>query len=126
MLSEPATAEDVVQDAYLKVMAGVHRINDSAKVLAYIRQTVVNGRPLAHASTAGGPAPWTFSTASTELVDNVLRRQSVRATGRAGDARGFAGLEQAQPDLAHRRIGGHRMPEPLDRHACDDRERGGV
>jgi RNA polymerase sigma-70 factor (sigma-E family) len=43
MLAEPAAAEDVVQDAYLKVTAKVHRIQDSAKLLAYLRQTVVNG-----------------------------------------------------------------------------------
>jgi RNA polymerase sigma-70 factor (sigma-E family) len=43
MLAEPSVAEDVVQDAYLRVTASVHRLRDPGTVLAYLRQTVVNG-----------------------------------------------------------------------------------
>ena len=42
LLNDPHAAEDVVQDAYVRVAARHHRLRDSQKMLAYLRQTVVN------------------------------------------------------------------------------------
>lgn len=43
LLPEPAAAEDVVQDVYIRVSASRHRVRDPEKLLAYLRQAVVNG-----------------------------------------------------------------------------------
>jgi RNA polymerase sigma-70 factor (sigma-E family) len=42
VLDDPHLAEDVVQDAYLRVAARHYRLRDPGKALAYLRQTVVN------------------------------------------------------------------------------------
>lgn len=81
MLTEPAAAEDVVQDAYLKVTAGVHRMHDSAKVLAYLRQAVVNGArsrlrrrvvALRHAPPPASDAPGADEDAYTALRQRAV------------------------------------------------------
>ena len=83
MLTEPTAAEDVVQDAYLKVTAGVHRIHDSAKVLAYLRQAVVNGArsrlrrrvvALRHAPPPPPDAPGADEDAYTALQQRAVVR----------------------------------------------------
>jgi len=81
MLAEPSAAEDVVQDAYLKVTAGVHRIQDPPRVLAYLRQAVVNGArsqtrrrmvALRHAPLPGPDAP-----GADEVAYGALRQRAV-------------------------------------------------
>ncbi|HEY6315204.1 MAG TPA: SigE family RNA polymerase sigma factor [Streptosporangiaceae bacterium] len=42
LLDDSHTAEDVVQDAYVRVAARHYRLRDPHKALAYLRQTVVN------------------------------------------------------------------------------------
>lgn len=42
LLNDCHTAEDVVQDAYVRVAARHYRLRDPHKALAYLRQTVVN------------------------------------------------------------------------------------
>jgi RNA polymerase sigma factor (sigma-70 family) len=42
LLDDAHAAEDVVQDAYVRVAARHYRLRDPAKALAYLRQTVVN------------------------------------------------------------------------------------
>ena len=43
MVGDVATAEDVVQDAFEKLQAGWHRLEDSDRSLAYARAAVLNG-----------------------------------------------------------------------------------
>lgn len=40
--SDGANAEDVVQEAFIRVHSGRHRLREPEKLLAYLRQTVVN------------------------------------------------------------------------------------
>jgi RNA polymerase sigma-70 factor (sigma-E family) len=42
LLDDSHAAEDVVQDAYVRVATRHHRLRDPHKALAYLRQTVVN------------------------------------------------------------------------------------
>ena len=42
LLDDSHAAEDVVQDAYVRVASRHYRLRDSEKALAYLRQTVVN------------------------------------------------------------------------------------
>jgi RNA polymerase sigma-70 factor (sigma-E family) len=42
LLSDPHAAEDIVQDAYVRVAARRYRVRDPDQALAYLRQTVVN------------------------------------------------------------------------------------
>jgi RNA polymerase sigma-70 factor (sigma-E family) len=42
LLDDPAMAEDIVQDAYIRVCARPRTLRDPASALAYLRQTVVN------------------------------------------------------------------------------------
>ena len=42
LLDEPAACEDVVQEAYIRVVAARGRLRDPEAALAYLRQTVVN------------------------------------------------------------------------------------
>jgi len=42
LLDDSHAAEDVVQDAYVRVAARLSRLRDPDKALAYLRQTVVN------------------------------------------------------------------------------------
>lgn len=42
LLDDPHLAEDVVQDAYLRVATRHYRLNDHGKALAYLRRTVLN------------------------------------------------------------------------------------
>lgn len=42
LLDDPASCEDVVQEAFIRVHAARNRIRDPDKTLAYLRQTVVN------------------------------------------------------------------------------------
>jgi RNA polymerase sigma factor (sigma-70 family) len=43
LVGDQATAEDVVQDAYLGLQRGLGRLRDPAKALPYLRACVVNG-----------------------------------------------------------------------------------
>lgn len=42
LLDDRGLSEEVVQDAYIKVHAAWHRLDNSERALAYLRQTVVN------------------------------------------------------------------------------------
>ena len=42
LVDEPAAAEDVVQEAFVRAFATWHRLEDQAKALAYVRRIVVN------------------------------------------------------------------------------------
>jgi RNA polymerase sigma-70 factor (sigma-E family) len=43
LVGDQTTAEDVVQEAFIGLYKGWHRINDPASVLGYLRTSVVNG-----------------------------------------------------------------------------------
>jgi RNA polymerase sigma-70 factor (sigma-E family) len=43
LVGDQTTAEDVVQEAFINLYRGWHRINDPASVLGYLRTSVVNG-----------------------------------------------------------------------------------
>ena len=43
LVRDTSTAEEVVQEAFIKMHDGWHRLKDSEKALAYLRQAVVNG-----------------------------------------------------------------------------------
>ena len=105
MLTEPAAAEDVVQDAYLKVTAGVHRIHDSAKVLAYLRQAVVNGArsrlrrrvvALRHAPPPPPDAPGADEDAYTALQQRAVVRALSRRQREVLVLRYYADLTEQQ------------------------------
>jgi len=42
LVRDTPTAEEVVQNAFVAMHAGWHRLKDTDKALAYLRQTVVN------------------------------------------------------------------------------------
>src|SRR5215469_4743329 len=42
LLHDIASAEEVVQDSFVALHAGLHRLRDSEKALSYLRQSVVN------------------------------------------------------------------------------------
>jgi RNA polymerase sigma-70 factor (sigma-E family) len=42
LVDEPAQAEDIVQEAFVRAFASWHRLEDPGKALAYIRRIVVN------------------------------------------------------------------------------------
>ncbi len=42
LLDDPSSAEDIVQEAFIRVHASQHRLRNRDKMLAYMRQTVVN------------------------------------------------------------------------------------
>ena len=93
MLAEPAAAEDVVQDAYIKVTAGIHRLRDTEKVLAYLRQAVVNGArsrvrrrvvALRHTALPSPDAPGADEHAYAALQQGGDRSPNPPWTGRPG------------------------------------------
>jgi RNA polymerase sigma factor (sigma-70 family) len=43
LVGDKATAEDVVQDAFIGLFRGLHRLADTDKALAYLRVSVING-----------------------------------------------------------------------------------
>jgi RNA polymerase sigma factor (sigma-70 family) len=43
LVGDQASAEDVVQDAFLSLQRGLHRLREPAKALPYLRASVVNG-----------------------------------------------------------------------------------
>jgi RNA polymerase sigma-70 factor (sigma-E family) len=84
LLDDSHAAEDVVQDAYIRVAARHHRLRDPGKALAYLRQTVVNlarnslrRRVLArrHTLAAGG----TVASAEDDAIGRFERQSVVRA-----------------------------------------------
>jgi RNA polymerase sigma-70 factor (sigma-E family) len=42
LVDEPAQAEDIVQEAFVRAFASWHRLEDPGKALAYVRRIVVN------------------------------------------------------------------------------------
>jgi RNA polymerase sigma-70 factor (sigma-E family) len=42
LLDDPASCEDIVQEAYVRVWARQAKVRDQAKLLAYLRQSVLN------------------------------------------------------------------------------------
>jgi RNA polymerase sigma factor (sigma-70 family) len=43
LVGDKATAEDVVQDAFIGLVRGLHRLTDADKALPYLRTSVING-----------------------------------------------------------------------------------
>jgi len=90
LLDDPSAAEDVVQDAYVRVAGRQRRLHDPQKALAYVRQTVVNlarnslrRRLLARRRTE--PAPPDAASAEQDAIARFERRsvvQSLRALPR--------------------------------------------
>jgi RNA polymerase sigma factor (sigma-70 family) len=50
LVGDQASAEDVVQDAFLSLQRGLHRLREPAKALPYLRTSVVNGCRTVHRS----------------------------------------------------------------------------
>jgi RNA polymerase sigma-70 factor (sigma-E family) len=59
LVRDAATAEEVVQDAFVAVRGGGQRLGDAEKALAYLRQAVVNRSRsvLRHRTVPGNPQP---------------------------------------------------------------------
>jgi RNA polymerase sigma factor (sigma-70 family) len=59
LLRDRATAEEVVQDAFVAMHAGWRRLRDTDKALGYLRRSVINGSRsvLRHRAVAGHAAP---------------------------------------------------------------------
>jgi RNA polymerase sigma factor (sigma-70 family) len=84
LVGDKATAEDVVQDAFIGLFRGLHRLADSDKALAYLRVSVVNGcrsvhrkrrsAPLRHAEE---PTVWSAESAVMAREDSRLALQAV-------------------------------------------------
>ncbi len=84
LVDDAHTAEDLVQDAYIRVAARHFRLRDPDKALAYLRQTVVNlarnslrRRLVARRHTT--PSPPAVASAEDEAIDRFERQTVVRA-----------------------------------------------
>ena len=86
LVGDKATAEDVVQDAFIGLYRGLHRLSSTDKALAYLRVSVVNGCRSVHRSRrtaflrAGQPeaaAVWSAEAAAMAREDSRLALQAV-------------------------------------------------
>jgi RNA polymerase sigma factor (sigma-70 family) len=85
LVGDKATAEDVVQDAFTGLVRGLDRLEDSGKVLAYLRVSVINGCRSVHRSRrrvflrAAQPEPtvWSAESAVIAREDSRLALQAV-------------------------------------------------
>ena len=84
LLDDPHAAEDVVQDAYVRVATRHYRLRDPDKALAYLRQTVVNlarnslrRRLLARRHPEPGPS--TEASAEDHAINRFEQQAIVRA-----------------------------------------------
>jgi DNA-directed RNA polymerase specialized sigma24 family protein len=55
LVGDQGTAEDVVQEAFLGLYRGWHRVRDQGSMLAYLRTAVVNGARSVHRHRQRGP-----------------------------------------------------------------------
>jgi RNA polymerase sigma-70 factor (sigma-E family) len=84
LLDDSHAAEDIVQDAYVRVAGRRYRLRDPHKALAYLRQTVVNlaRNSLRHRLVARRHATSGLSavaSAEDEAIDRFERQAVVRA-----------------------------------------------
>ncbi len=85
LVGDKATAEDVVQEAFLGLYRGLHRLSDPDKVLAYLRVSIVNGCRSVHRSRRAAfrrPAQreiaiWSAESAVMAREDSRLALQAV-------------------------------------------------
>jgi RNA polymerase sigma-70 factor (sigma-E family) len=68
LLDDAYAAEDVVQEAYIRAVAGQRRLRDPQKALAYLRQTVVN---LSRSSIRRRLLVWRHSVSSLPDVSSA-------------------------------------------------------
>jgi RNA polymerase sigma-70 factor (sigma-E family) len=82
LVHDTATAEGVVQDAFVAMYAGTHRLRDNGEALSYLRAAVVRrSRPLVgHGVVAdrNGPEPSDMPSAERGELD-LLERSAVLA-----------------------------------------------
>jgi RNA polymerase sigma-70 factor (sigma-E family) len=84
LLDDSHAAEDIVQDAYVRVATRRHRLRDPHKALAYLRQTVVNlarnalRRRLMARRHAGSSLP-AAASAEDDAIDRFERQAVVRS-----------------------------------------------
>jgi RNA polymerase sigma-70 factor (sigma-E family) len=84
LLDDSHAAEDVVQDAYIRVAARHHRLRDPNRALAYLRQTVVNlaRNSLRHQLVARRHAASNLPAAASaeeDAIDRFERQAVIRA-----------------------------------------------
>ena len=86
LVRDTATAEDVVQDAFVALRGGWQRLGDAEKALAYLRQAVVNRSRsvLRHRTVRGGnpqqvpPDPPGAEQGAPGLLDQPAARAALR------------------------------------------------
>jgi RNA polymerase sigma factor (sigma-70 family) len=85
LVGDKATAEDVVQDAFIGLYRGLHRLSSTEKALAYLRVSVVNGCRSVHRSRRTAllrpgqteAAVWSAEAAVMAREDSRLALQAV-------------------------------------------------
>lgn len=85
LVGDKATAEDVVQDAFIGLYRGLHRLADSDKALAYLRVSVVNGCRSVHRSRRAAllrhaqhePTVWSAESVVIASEESRLALQAV-------------------------------------------------
>jgi RNA polymerase sigma factor (sigma-70 family) len=85
LVGDKATAEDVVQDAFIGLLRGLHRVADADKVVAYLRVSVINGCRSVHRARQGArhrytqdePTVWSAESAVMAREDSRLALQAV-------------------------------------------------
>ncbi len=85
LVGDKATAEDVVQDAFIGLLRGLHRLADADKVVAYLRVSVINGCRSVHRARQGArhrytqdePTVWSAESAVMAREDSRLALQAV-------------------------------------------------
>jgi RNA polymerase sigma-70 factor (sigma-E family) len=84
LLDDPHAAEDIVQDAYVRVAARHYRLRDPHKALAYLRQTVVNlsRNSLRHRLVARRHAVANVPVASSAEEDAISRFEQLAVVQR--------------------------------------------
>src|ERR1700722_12641675 len=108
LVRDTATAEDVVQDAFIALRGGWPRLGDAEKALAYLRQAVVNRSRsvLRHRTAPGGspqqvpPEPPAAEQEPPGLLDQDAARAALRTLpGRQREAimlRYYSGLSEQE------------------------------
>ncbi|HUB37450.1 MAG TPA: sigma-70 family RNA polymerase sigma factor [Streptosporangiaceae bacterium] len=85
LVGDKATAEDVVQDAFIGLVRGLHRLADTDKALAYLHVSVINGCRSVHRTRRRAslrriqpePAVWSAESAVMAREDSRLALQAV-------------------------------------------------
>lgn len=85
LVGDKATAEDVVQDAFVGLYRAAHRLSDPGEMLAYLRVSVVNGcrsvhrarRRLFSRPRQHEPEVWSAESAALALEDSRLTLQAL-------------------------------------------------